>query len=57
VQDERQRRQVSLLPAQSVPADAVDAIGVRLNEHRLQRPRQWGACSASGSMRAPWLIR
>lgn len=44
VQDEGQRRQVSLFPAQSVPADAIDAIGVHLSELRLERPRQWGAC-------------
>ena len=27
-----------------MPADDVDAIGVRLSELRLHRPRQWGAC-------------
>jgi transposase len=27
-----------------MPADDVDAIGVRLSELRLERPRQWGAC-------------
>ena len=27
-----------------MPADDVDALGVRLNELRLECPRQWGAC-------------
>ena len=44
VQDEGKRRQVALFPAGSMPADAVDAIGVRLSELRVERPRQWGAC-------------
>ena len=44
VQDEGRRRQVALFPAGSMPADDVDAIGVRLSELRLERPRQWGAC-------------
>jgi len=44
VQDEGRRRQVALFPAGSMPADAVDAIGVRLSELRVERPRQWGAC-------------
>jgi hypothetical protein len=38
------RRQMALFPAGTVPCDDVDAIGVRLSELRLQRPRQWGAC-------------
>lgn len=38
------RRQVALFPAGSMPCDDVDAIGVRLSELRLRRPRQWGAC-------------
>ena len=38
------RRQVALFPAGSMPCDDVDAIGVRLSELRVQRPRQWGAC-------------
>jgi transposase len=38
------RRQVALFPAGSMPADDVDAIGVRLGELRVERPRQWGAC-------------
>jgi transposase len=38
------RRQVALFPAGSMPADDADAIGVRLSELRLERPRQWGAC-------------
>jgi hypothetical protein len=27
-----------------MPCDDVDAVGVRLSELRLERPRQWGAC-------------
>ncbi len=42
--DEGTRRQVALFPAGSMPADDVDALGVRLSEMRLERPRQWGAC-------------
>ena len=44
VQDEGTRRQVALFPAHSMPADDADAIGIRLNELSLERPRQWGAC-------------
>ena len=44
VQDEGTRRQVALFPAGSMPVDDVDAIGVRLSELSLRRPRQWGAC-------------
>jgi transposase len=44
VQDAGARRQVALFPAGSMPVDDVDAIGVRLSQMRLQRPRQWGAC-------------
>lgn len=38
------RRQVALFPAGSMPVDDVAAIGVRLSELSLRRPRQWGAC-------------
>jgi transposase len=44
VQDEGTRRQVALFPVGSMPADRIDAIGVRLDELRLEHPRQWGAC-------------
>ncbi|MEO6625804.1 MAG: IS1634 family transposase [Burkholderiaceae bacterium] len=44
VHDEGTRRQVALFPAGSMPADDVDALGVRLSELRLEHPRQWGAC-------------
>ena len=44
VQEQGGRRQVALFPAGSMPADDVDAIGVRLSELRVERPRQWGAC-------------
>ena len=59
------RRQMSLFPAGSMPADDVDAIGVRLSELRLQRPRRgapagwrWSCGSnsnwtASGAAAAP----
>jgi hypothetical protein len=33
-----------LFPAGSMPVDDVDAIGVRMSELSLRRPRQWGAC-------------
>jgi transposase len=42
--DDGKRRQVALFPAGSMPADAIDAIGVHVSQLRLQRPRQWGAC-------------
>ena len=38
------QRQVALFPAGSMPVDDVDAIGARLSELSLRRPRQWGAC-------------
>jgi len=44
LQDAGIRRQVALFPAGSMPVDDVDAIGVRLSELSLRRPRQWGAC-------------
>ena len=44
IQDEGARRQVALFPEHSMPAGELDAIGVRLSELRLERPRQWGAC-------------
>jgi transposase len=44
VQDQGTRRQVALFPAGAMPVDDVDAIGVRLSELSLRRPRQWGAC-------------
>jgi transposase len=44
LQDGSTRRQVALFPAGSMPVDDVDAIGVRLSELSLRRPRQWGAC-------------
>jgi hypothetical protein len=28
----------------SMPADESRAVEIRLNELRLERPRQWGAC-------------
>lgn len=44
IQDECKRRQVSLFASGPVPSDAIEAIGVRVKELRLERPRQWGAC-------------
>jgi hypothetical protein len=44
IHDEGTRRQVALFPADSMPADDAGAVGVRLNELRVERPRQWGAC-------------
>jgi transposase len=44
LQDAGTRRQVALFPAGLLPVDDVDAIGVRLSELSLRRPRQWGAC-------------
>ena len=40
IQDEGRNRQVALFPAGSMPADDVNALGVRLNDLRLERPRQ-----------------
>jgi len=51
VQDAGTRRQVALFPAGSMPADDVDAIGVRVSELSLRRPRQWGACWLALSLR------
>jgi len=45
--DEQQSetRQLALFPADRVPpADGADAVQVRLDELRLEHPRQWGAC-------------
>ncbi|MDR1968941.1 MAG: IS1634 family transposase [Burkholderiaceae bacterium] len=44
VQDAGRLRQVALFPATRMPAHDVDAIGVRVSELSLRRPRQWGAC-------------
>jgi hypothetical protein len=43
VYEQGTRRQVALFPAAAMPAEDVAAIGVRLSELSLQRPRQWGA--------------
>ena len=41
-------QQVALFPEEHLPLDAglreVPAVGIRLSEMRLMRPRQWGAC-------------
>ena len=44
VHDEGTRRQVALFPAGSMPADDANAIGIRLDQLRLERPPQSGAC-------------
>lgn len=44
VHDEGTRHQVALFPAGSMPDDDAQAVGIRLDELRLERPRQWGAC-------------
>jgi hypothetical protein len=44
VLDEGTRRQVALFPVGSMPGDAADVVGIRLNELELRHPRQWGAC-------------
>jgi len=42
------RQQVALFPEEHLPLDVVrreiPAVGIRLSEMRLVRPRQWGAC-------------
>ena len=42
VQEQGARRQVALFPAGSMPADDVDAIGVRLSELRVGAPAPMG---------------
>ena len=37
-------RQVALFPEALSPPDDATAVGIRLNELQLKRPRQWGAC-------------
>ncbi len=44
VHDEGTRRQVALFPAGAMPDDDSRAVGIRLDQLRLERPRQWGAC-------------
>src|ERR1700686_1046909 len=42
--DEGAKRQVALFPEGVQPAGDAKAVGVRLSELQLKRPRQWGAC-------------
>jgi len=42
--DEGAKRQVALFPEGAQPAGDAKAVGVRLSELQLKRPRQWGAC-------------
>lgn len=42
--DDGKSRQQALLAVDSMLADEVDTLKVRLSELRLQRARQWGAC-------------
>ncbi|MGT2471310.1 IS1634 family transposase [Paraburkholderia terrae] len=42
--DEGAKRQVALFAEGAQPAGDAEAVGVRLSELQLKRPRQWGAC-------------
>ena len=46
--DEGRPRQVALFPETTVPPNDAQAVGIRLNELQLKRPRQWGACWLAG---------
>jgi len=43
-EDEHPRRQACVFATEQLSPAEVDAIGVRLSQLRLERPRQWGAC-------------
>jgi hypothetical protein len=44
-EDRRESRQLSLFPDdRGVPADAVDAVQVKLSQMQLRRPRAFGDC-------------
>ena len=43
-EDKNRLRQVALFPEAVVPPNTATAVGIRLNELQLKRPRQWGAC-------------
>jgi len=44
-EDASQSKQIALFPEdRAAPALDCDVVSVRLNEMRLRRPRQWGAC-------------
>ena len=47
-QDEGRSRTLALFPEDRCEASDDDVIRVRLNEMRLRRPRQWGACWLAG---------
>ena len=39
------QKRLTLFPAdRELSAESADAVGVRLSEFELRRPRQWGAC-------------
>ena len=42
--DEGRVRHVALFPEALAPPGDATAVGIRLNERQLKRPRQWGAC-------------
>ncbi len=47
-QDEGRSRTLALFPEDRCGASDDDVIRLRLNEMRLRRPRQWGACWLAG---------
>ena len=47
-QDEGRSRTLALFPEDRCEASDDDVIRLRLNEMRLRRPRQWGACWLAG---------
>ncbi len=50
-EDSRCARQIALFPEdRTAPALDCDVVHVRLNELRLCRPRQWGACWLAGEL-------
>jgi hypothetical protein len=48
VLDQGKRRQMALFAEHSFPGNNADAVGLRLDELTLNRPRQWGACWLAG---------
>lgn len=48
VLDDGKRRQMALFAEHALPGNDADAVGLRLNELAVLRPRQWGACWLAG---------
>ena len=44
IEDGHARRQEPVFATEQLSPAEVDAVGVRLSQLRLERPRQWGAC-------------